>query len=109
MAIDEGLAEQLRDDLAGETLAEMKMFGGLCFLLNGNMVAGVMKGGALLFRVGKDGDAAALALPGTSPMNHGGRSMAGFVELASESCGDDATRRGLARMALDYARSLPPK
>ena len=61
MAYDEGLAELMRGDLAGVPgITEKKMFGGLCFLLDGNMLCGVHKGGGM-FRVGKDNEAAALA------------------------------------------------
>ena len=59
MAYDEGLAELLRGDVAElGAIAEKKMFGGLCFMLNGNMLCGVHKGGAM-FRVGKDNAAEA--------------------------------------------------
>lgn len=108
MALDEGLAELLRQDLDGEAVTEKKMFGGLCFLINGNMISGTMKASAL-FRVGKLNDAAALAIPGTYPMVQRGKAMAGFVELPTEDCGDDARRAALSRMALTFARSLPPK
>lgn len=108
MAIDEGLAQLLRDDLAGETVSEKTMFGGVCFLINGNMVSGTMKTSAL-FRVGKPNDAEALAIPGAYPMIQRGKPMAGFVELATEDCGDDARRGRLSAMALAFARSLPPK
>lgn len=108
MAIDETLAQMLRADLAGEDVTEKKMFGGLCFLINGNMVTGTMKTSAL-FRVGKPNDAAALAIPGTYSMVQRGQAMAGFVELPTEDCADDARRTTLSRMALAFAKSLPPK
>ncbi len=108
MAIDEGMAHLLRRDLAGEAITEKKMFGGLCFLLNGNMVSGTMKTSAL-FRVGKVNDAAALAIPGVYAMVQRGQAMAGFVELATKDCADDRRRAVLSGMALAYARTLPPK
>ena len=108
MAIDEGLAHLLREDLAGAAITEKKMFGGLCFLLNGNMVSGTMKTSAL-FRVGKTNDPAALAIPGAYSMVQRGQAMAGFVELATEDCADDSRRAALSKIALDYARTLPPK
>ena len=108
MAIDEGLAHLLREDLAGETITEKKMFGGLCFILNGNMVTGTMKSSAL-FRVGKANDAAALAIPGAYSMIQRDKPMAGFVQLPTEDCGDDARRSTLSAMALAFAKSLPPK
>jgi TfoX/Sxy family transcriptional regulator of competence genes len=108
MAIDEDLAQLLRGDLAGAAVTEEKMFGGLCFLVGGNMVSGTMKASAL-FRVGKSNDAAALAIPGTYPMQQRGKAMAGFVELPTELCADAARRAPLSAMALAFARSLPPK
>ena len=108
MAIDEALAQLLRGDLAGAAVTEKPMFGGLCFLINGNMVSGTMKSSAL-FRVGKPNDAAALAVPGTYPMQQRGRVMAGFVELPRDLCADAARRAPLSAMALAFSRSLPPK
>ena len=108
MATDEDLAGLLRHDLAGEAITEKRMFGGLCFLLNGNMVCGTMKTSAL-FRVGKPNDAAALAIKGTYPMIQRDRPMAGFVELPSADCADDSRRRALSALALAFVKSLPPK
>ena len=108
MTIDQGLAHLLREDLTGEPITEKPMFGGLCFLLNGNMVSGTMKASAL-FRVGKPNDVAALAIPGTYAMVQRDKPMAGFVELSAEDCGDDARRSTLSAMALAFARTLPPK
>ena len=108
MAVDEVLAQLLRDDLKGEVVTERTMFGGRCFLINGNMVCGTMKASAL-FRVGKPNDAAALAIPGTSPMVQRGKAMAGFVELPTALCADASLRTALSAMALAFARSLSPK
>ena len=108
MPVDEALAQLLRDDLQGETITENKMFGGLCFLLNGNMVSGTMKSSAL-FRVGKPNDTSALAIPGTCSMIQGGKAMAGFVELPTADCADHIRRRALSAMALDFVRTLPTK
>src|SRR5215472_6971118 len=79
MAVDEDLAERIRVALAGAgEVREVKMFGGLCFMLNGNMVAGTSQRG-LLVRVGKDQQARALARPGAHPMEMTGRRMEGYV------------------------------
>jgi hypothetical protein len=79
MAVDEDLAERMRAILTGTgVLREVRMFGGLCFMLNGNMVAGTSKRG-LLVRVGKDQQPDALARPDAKPMEMAGRSMAGYV------------------------------
>ncbi len=108
MAYDEGLAQLLRDDLAGEPVTETKMFGGLCFLRAGHMVCGVHRGGVMV-RVGKPNQDAAMAIPGVSPMMFTGRPMAGMVDVSDEASVDDARRARLIGMALDFARGLPPK
>ena len=109
MAYDERLAQAMRDALEGhEGISEKKMFGGLCFLLNGNMVCGVHKGGAM-FRVGKKSEADALAVPGTGPMTFTGRKMGGMVEADDETVADDRRRARLMALALAHASSLPPK
>jgi hypothetical protein len=109
MAYDEGLAQLIREaleELPGIT--EKKMFGGLCFLLYGNMVCGVHKGGAM-FRVGKANDAAARAHPGVGDMTFTGKPMAGMVNAAPEATDDDAVRAALMTMSVATARALPPK
>ena len=93
---------------AMDGLSEKKMFGGLCFMLNGNMLCGVHKGGGM-FRVGKDNEAAALELPGVAPLSFTGRKMGGMVDVSEDSFADDDLRGRIVSMALDYARSLPPK
>lgn len=108
MAWDEGLAQVLRDDLQGTGASERRMFGGLAFLLDGHMVCGIHKGGAM-FRVGKPNEAAALAVPGASPMMFTGRPMAGMIDLSDDAVADDARRGKVLAMALSYVRALPPK
>ena len=108
MAWDEGLAQLMRDDLAGQAIAERKMFGGLAFLLNGHMVCGIHKGGAM-FRVGKPNESAALAVAGASPMMFTGKAMAGMVDCSDEACADDARKGRLMDLALGYVKTLPPK
>lgn len=108
MAWDEGLAQMMRDDLAGEPVVEKKMFGGLAFLLNGHMICGIHKGGAM-FRVGKPNEAEALSVPGASPMMFTGRAMAGMIDLSDEATADDARRGRVMGLARAFVRSLPPK
>ena len=108
MAWDEGLAQTLRDDLAGEPIREQKMFGGLCLLRDGNMLCGVYSEGAI-FRVGKANMAAALAVPGTGPMRFTSRPMGGIVVLSAENAADDARRGALMTLAMTFVKSLPPK
>ena len=109
MAFDEGLASLMRDDLIHEDgIDERKMFGGLAFLLNGNMVCGVHKDGGM-FRVGKERMDAAMAIPGTGPMMFTGKPMGGMVDVDDELMADDDRRGQLLALSLTNARSLPPK
>ena len=108
MAFDPGLAQLLRDDLAGEPFTEQKMFGGLCFLRGGHMICGLHKGGTM-YRVGKESYAAALALPGARPMMMGNRPMAAMVELSLDDSADDAKRAAVLALARATVRALPPK
>ncbi len=109
MAYDEGLAEILRGDLAEVAgITERKMFGGLCFLLNGNMLCGVHQGGGM-FRVGKDNAAAAMAVEGAGPMTFTGRPMGGMVDVTDDGLADDARREEWMRLAKDFVGSLPAK
>ncbi len=109
MAYDEGLAEVMRNDLADlDGITERKMFGGLCFMLHGNMLCGVHKGGGMA-RVGKDAHSEALEIPGTAPMAFTGRPMGGMVDLDETLLTDDERRARVLALALAHARSLPPK
>lgn len=108
MAWDEGLAQLLRDDLAAEAITEKKMFGGLAFLMHGHMICGIHKGGAM-FRVGKANEAAALTVPGASPMLFTGKPMSGLVDCNDEACSDDARRGKLMSLSLGFVKTLPPK
>jgi len=109
MAYDEGLAELMRADLVDiDGISEKKMFGGLCFLLHGNMVCGVHKGGGMA-RVGKDREAEALTIQGTAPLSFTGRPMGGMVDIDEDLLADDTRRDRVIALALTNARSLPPK
>ena len=108
MAWDEGLAQLLRDDLTGLTVVEQKMFGGLAFLLNGHMVCGVHKGGAM-FRVGKEHYQQAMAIPGITAMRMGDRPMAAMVEADDAAMADDTRRGQVMGLALSVVTALPPK
>jgi TfoX/Sxy family transcriptional regulator of competence genes len=110
VAYDEELAHRLRELLAGEKgITEQKMFGGLGFLLHGNMVVSASGQGGLLARVGPAGTKAALSRPHASLMEMGGRSMDGWVRVAPDGV---RTKRELAawvKRSLEFARTLPPK
>jgi TfoX/Sxy family transcriptional regulator of competence genes len=109
MAYDEALAQALRTALAGEgNLSERKMFGGLCLMLDGNMVCGTYRDQAM-YRVGKAHEAEALAMPQVRRMAMAGRPMSGFVEAERAAATDPDVNARLMRLALDFVRSLPPK
>ena len=109
MAYDEVLAERARDVLAGRPgVREQKMFGGLCFMLHGNMAFGIL-GSELVVRVGKENLDEALALPHSRPFDMTGRPMRSFVYVAAEAV---ASRQGLQEWTgrgITYAASLPAK
>jgi TfoX/Sxy family transcriptional regulator of competence genes len=109
VAYSEEIAERVRELLAGEDgYDEKKMFGGLCFLQHGNMVAGVV-GDELMVRVGKDGHDQAVAQPHAREMDFTGRSMRGIVQVEPAGfAGDEELSAWVAR-GLDFVRTLPPK
>ena len=105
---DDPLAVRIRRQLAGRrNVAEKRMFGGVCFLLRGNMLCGTAKR-RFMFRVGKEQDAEALSRPGARPMNFTGRVMKGFVYVDPESC-DARGLQGWLRLAENYVGKLPAK
>jgi hypothetical protein len=109
VARDEGLEALLREDLEAEPgLTEKVMFGGRAWLLNGNLLCGARDDG-MLARLGKGGDAWALALPDVVPMISRGRAMQGWVRAGPMAFGDDALRRKLIAAALAFVQSLPAK
>jgi TfoX/Sxy family transcriptional regulator of competence genes len=108
MALDEDLAERMRAILAGTgAVREVRMFGGLCFMLNGNMVAGTSKRG-LLVRVGKDQHSRALARADAKPMEMSGRPMAGYVFIDPPPR-DERTLRDWLELGVAFVNTLPPK
>ncbi len=109
MAYDEGHAEILRNHLASlQGIEEKKMFGGLCFMLNGNMLCGVHKGGAM-FRVGKENEHPALAIEGTSPLSFTKKKMGGMLDVDEDLLENDERRTVLMALALQFVGNLPAK
>jgi TfoX/Sxy family transcriptional regulator of competence genes len=90
-----------------EALREVKMFGGIGFMVNGNLVAAASNRG-LLLRVGRERQDEVLAQPGIRPMEMRGRRMQGYVYADPLTCSDDAVKAWL-RSALDYVQTLPSK
>ena len=85
------------------------MFGGMCFMLNGNMVVGSMKDGSMLMRVGPGHHEEAKRRPGVTPMIQGGREMVGFVLAADEGIDDDDAIKQSIDFAWSFVKTLPPK
>jgi hypothetical protein len=109
MAYDARHSDILRQDLVGlKGVTPKRMFGGLCFLLNGNMLCGVHKDGGMA-RVGKDHEAAALELDGVDPLSFTGRKMGGLVELTEAALRDDEVRGAVLELAKDFVGSMPAK
>ncbi|MGX5800422.1 TfoX/Sxy family protein [Bradyrhizobium sp. Arg314] len=106
--IPDPMVERLRAALGKRPFTEQKMFGGTCFMINGNMLIGTSKRG-LLVRVGKDAHAAAAARPHASPMEMGGRSMEGYLHVAPEGTASEADLGAWLDRALAFVETLPPK
>ena len=109
MAFDEHLAGRVRGYLEARTdLGERKMFGGLCFLVRGNMCCGLV-GSDLMLRLGNDGAEAALSEPGVRPMDFTGRPLRSMVYVSANAIEDDGDLESWLDRALTFALSLPPK
>lgn len=109
MAYDAGQAELMRSalqDISGIT--EKKMFGGLCFMLRGNMLCGVHKGGGMA-RVGKELETQALAMDGVTPLSFTGRPMGGMVDVSENVIEDEARLAAVVELCLKFVGGLPPK
>ncbi|HEY8267255.1 MAG TPA: TfoX/Sxy family protein [Xanthobacteraceae bacterium] len=108
MAYDQAAAKRLRTALKRtRNIAEQKMFGGICFMWRGNMLCGTGWHG-VMFRVGKEQEAAALKLPGASRMAMAGRQMHGFVWIKPDRCKGAALKKGIA-LAKKYIGPMPAK
>jgi hypothetical protein len=109
MAYDEGLAQRIREavrEIPG--LSEKKMFGGIGFMVHGNMACGV-QGDELMVRVGPERHQEALARPHTREFDFTGRPMQGWVMVAQDGYAADAALRSWVQQGLDFAMSLPAK
>jgi hypothetical protein len=110
MAYDEDLANRLRELLADEDgVTEKKMFGGLAFLVRGNMSVSASGKGGLLARIDPAQTDAALARPHVSRMEMGGRSMDGWVRVAPEGVKTKRQLSSWVDRSLKYVRTLPAK
>ncbi|MCI3275177.1 TfoX/Sxy family protein [Streptomyces cylindrosporus] len=109
MAYDEGLAERIRQRLGADPdVAEKRMFGGIAFLLRGNMAVGVT-GDDLMVRVGPDATDAALARPGARLFDMTGRPMKGWVVVAGSAVTEDEPLGEWIEEGYAFASGLPAK
>ncbi len=110
MAHDEDLADRLREILAVESdLTEQQMFGGLAFLLAGNMAIAASGRGGVLVRVDPSEVDALVASTAAEPMEMGGRTMRGWVHVDGPSIRTTRQLSAWVRRGVAVARSLPPK
>ena len=109
MAYSEELAQRIRDELGDHpALVEKQMFGGIAFMIQGNMSVGVA-GDELMVRVGKDNDGEALAQPHVRPFDLSGRPMAGWVLVGADGTAADTDLSGWIDTGVKFAESLPAK
>ena len=109
MPANKALVERIRKVLASRgDVVEKKMFGGVSFLLNGNLCCGVL-GDTMIVRVGPVGYDEAMAQLHTRVFDHSGRPMKGWVTVKAEGCAADSDLRAWVRRGVDFAQTLPPK
>jgi TfoX/Sxy family transcriptional regulator of competence genes len=108
MAFDEGLAERLRPLMTGPGVVEKKMFGGLAFLVRGNMSVGI-HADELIVRADPEQMERLLREPEVRPFEVGGRSMKGWLLVAPQALAEDDALERWVELGRSFAQSLPPK
>lgn len=109
MAYDEGLAQRIHELLGDRPeLVEKKMFGGVGFMLQGNMACGVNQDD-LIVRVGPDKYETAVIRPHAKPFDFTGRPMKGWVMVSPEGYASDPDLKDWVAQGVEFALSLPPK
>ena len=108
MSFDQGLAQRVREHLDGVSgLTEKQMFGGLSFLVGGNMCVGVI-GEELIVRVGPAATEAALERPGSRLFDFSGRPMKGWITVDPSALDADDALAAWVEEGLAFVRTLPP-
>jgi hypothetical protein len=110
MAYDEDLAQRLRTLLSDEpAVTEKRIFGGLAFLIRGNMAVSVSSQGGLLLRIDPAQTNTLLTEPHAQRCVMRGREMAGWLRVGSAALDTDAALARWVQRGVDYARTLPAK
>jgi hypothetical protein len=109
MPYSKSLAARIRDGLAARSgVVEKRMFGGVAFLLRGNMLVGAWND-SLIARLGPDEGAKALAEPHVGPFDVTGRPMKGWVMVEPDGIDSDSQLRDWIERAVEFVRTLPAK
>ena len=109
MAYSEELAERIRELIFERPeVSERKMFGGVAWMLSGNMAVGAM-GDRLMVRLSHEDVEAALAEPHVGPMDFTGKPMRGFITVEQQGLEDESDLAGWVNAGADFAASLPGK
>ena len=114
MAADEQLTKRFYKALGRRKgVTEKRMMGGICFMLDGNMIGGADRHtktqyGRFMFRVGKDNEKEALSFPRTTTVEQGGRRMGGFIFVDADKCSEE-NLKSFAKLALRFVKTLPAK
>jgi TfoX/Sxy family transcriptional regulator of competence genes len=110
MAYDEELANRIRELIAGEAgVTEKRMFGGLAFLIGGNMAVAASGQGGLMVRVDPDETEALLEKPHAQPFVMRGREMKGWLRVEDDGVRTKRQLEPWVKRGVAYARSLPAK
>jgi TfoX/Sxy family transcriptional regulator of competence genes len=110
MAYDEDLANRIRELIANEAdISEQRMFGGLAFLVAGNMSVAASGQGGLMVRVDPEATEALVAKPHARPFEMRGREMQGWLRVDAEGLRTKRQLEPWVKRGVAYARSLPPK
>jgi TfoX/Sxy family transcriptional regulator of competence genes len=110
MAYDEQLAQRIRDLVSGQAgLTEQKMFGGLAFLVAGNMAVAASGQGGILVRAAPDESTRLVETTGAELMEMRGRAMPGWLRVDAADVRDDAELARWVELGTSYAGSLPAK
>lgn len=109
MAYDKGLAQRVREQLERRTSPEeKKMFGGICFMVDGHMCCGILED-RLMARVGPEVYEACLQEANTAPMDFTGRPMKGMIFVSPAGTASDADLENWLERCLKFVNSLPPR